>query len=121
MRVSYGELKGLIKQSLIERSERSSTVTLSNGSITDGGSDEHVEDMQAILMGLEALKKQHRYGTAARAKFADASNHLKKLIHRSKKQPSQQPPRTFSQLEDDHGDMDRGDSIMGQRSSSGRE
>jgi len=78
MYIRYGSLKSLIRESI-----EKTTVSLSDGSVVEFGSNEHITDMSSILTGLENLKRQHKYGTSARAKFADASMQLKKLIKRA--------------------------------------
>jgi hypothetical protein len=80
MQIRLGNLKSLIRESI-----RETTVSLSDGSVVEFGSNEHIADMSSILAGLENLKRQHKYATAARAKFADASMQLKKLIKRASK------------------------------------
>lgn len=111
MLVSVGRLRSIIRRKLLESSARADDVVLSDGSTVPFGSSAHVADMQAVLTGLETLKKQHRYGTAARSKFADAGSHLKRLIDRSSRQ---EEPKTFAQLEDDHGGLGRGSPGLGQ-------
>lgn len=119
MHVRYGQLRQLIRKTLIEGSERNDTVTLADGSTVTYGSPEHIDDMQAVLSGLENLKRQHRYGSAARAALASAGSHLKRLIARTSRDGQAVPPeqpRTFAQLEDDHGGLGRGSGGQGQYS-----
>lgn len=96
MKVSYKQLKECIRRSLVE-GPNPSEIILSDGSSVPFGSSEHISDMQATLSGIDRLKKHHRYGTAARSKFADAGSYLKRFINRI--QPEQ--PKTFAQLESD--------------------
>lgn len=101
MRLSAGHLRKLIRESLA-----GDEITLSDGSLTTYASEDHLRDMQAILAGLESLKRQHKYGTAARLRFAEASAQLKNQLKKAQASAESvavdttvKPEKTFSQLE----------------------
>jgi hypothetical protein len=103
MRISAGHLRKLIQETL-----GGDEITLSDGTITTYASEDHLRDMQAILAGLESLKRQHKYGSAARSRFAEASAQLKNQLKKAqmsaesiKVDVGTKPDRTFSQLEGD--------------------
>jgi hypothetical protein len=81
MQASLRNLRESVRRALIEA--RSETVVLSDGSEVPYGSEEHIRDMQAILSGLQSLKSQQKYSTAARARFADAATQLKRMLSRA--------------------------------------
>lgn len=93
MQVSYKELKSIIGSVISE--SLGNDVTLSDGSTSQFGSPEHIKDMQTTLHGLNNLKKQHKYGSATRAKLADAGSHIKRILNKV----APEEPKTFAQLE----------------------
>lgn len=107
MRITLGQLRQIVREGLREGVRSPEEVILSDGEAATYASDDHINDMKTTLAGLESLKKQHKYGTAARASFANASFYLKRFLKRAMEsgdridEPEEaEEPRTFSQLED---------------------
>lgn len=106
MRVRYGQLRRFIQVRLMESA--------------GPGPEVSIDEMQAVLDGLHSLKKGQRYGTSARAKFADAGSQLKRMIARQQARSERaiEQPKTFAQLETEvpgkDGGLGRKTSGMGQ-------
>jgi hypothetical protein len=90
MRIRCEQLRVLIRTAILEADE-TREVVLSDGETVEHNSSEHVRDMEIVLSGLEALKRQHKYGTADRASFANAAARVKRLIKRAGVQEVEKP------------------------------
>lgn len=56
--------------------------TLQSGERVPVGSDEHIQDLQTILRGMQHVRNQHPRASAKRATYAAACNRLAQQIRR---------------------------------------